>query len=129
MKSLPRRAQPRPRHYYCWPPEAGGVDAGGVVAGGVVSAGGVAEPEPESIAPPEAGGAVVVSAGGVVVVVELLSGVVVVVVLEPSGVVDVVVLELPPCWPQAARPKVSAKALTPRIAPRRNFVCDVGLVI
>ena len=78
--------------------------------------------------PPEAGGVAVASGAGVVVVVVVDSGVVVVVVeLSVDGVV--VVLELPPCWPQAARPKVSAKALTPRITPKRNFVCDVGLVI
>ena len=97
-----------------------------MAAGGVLSAGGVAEPEPESMLPPEAGG-VVVSDGAVAGAVVVSDGVVAGAVLSvDAGAVELVP---PPCWPQAARPKVSAKALTPRITPRRNFVCDVGLVI
>lgn len=139
MKKLsPGMARPRPHPADYWaPPEAGGVleSAGGVVAGGVVDvpeseAGGVDEPVPESMAPPPAGGVVdselPVSAGGVVVVPVSVDGVV---VLEPVSEDGVVLEPELPFWPQAARPKVSAKAPTPRIALKRNFVCDVGLVI
>lgn len=127
----PGLARPQPHLTDYWPPPlAGGVEsAGGVVvvvvpesmlpseAGGVVV--------PESMLPPSAGGVVdsvlPSEAGGVAVSLEPVPAAGAVVVSDDGAVLEP--------WPQAARPSVSAKALTPRIALKRNFVCDVGLVI